>query len=80
MKANDLSKFKFDRVSNGAYNVTYTTQRGDYFLLYTNDMTIIDATKNSEYAKLKDIEELRNKCVRYGTHYHSNGRAFAYTA
>lgn len=74
MKANDLHNFTFKSIGYGHYRVTYTTdKRGDYWVNAITDMSLIDATKNSEWAKLRDIEHLR-KCVCYGgSHYKSNG-------
>ena len=75
MKANDLSNFTFERKGSGCYRVTYTTpQRGDYWVAHVNDMTIIDATLNAEWAKVADIKHLRYIVKRDGTHYSSNGR------
>lgn len=76
MKANDLSQFSFRLVCAGHYRVTYTTERGDFYIALVTDMPIIDATKNAEYAKLSDIKHLRNIVKRNGKHYHSNGVAF----
>lgn len=74
MKANDLSSFIFNRVSNGAYNVTYTTpNRGDYWVARIEDMTIIDATKNADWAKCEDIMKLRSEVKRRGAHFSKNG-------
>lgn len=74
MKANDLHNFSFIKVSSGCYKVTYTTDsRGDYWIAYINDMTLIDATKNAEWAKVKDIEILRDAVKRCGKHYNSYG-------
>lgn len=74
MKANDLSGFEFQFKSSGCYRVTYTTpNRGDYWVALVNDMTIIDATLNAEWAKVADIKHLRYIVKRDGTHYSSNG-------
>ena len=76
MKANDLSNFSFLLVGSGHYRVTYKTWRGDFWRALITDMTIIDATKNAEWAKVADIKHLRNLCKRTGTHYHANGQPF----
>lgn len=74
MKANDLSNFCFTKVSAGCYRVTYTTpKRGDYWAAMVNDMTIIDATKNAEYAKAADIAHLRDVVKANGVHYSAYG-------
>lgn len=76
MKANDLSNFSFLLVGSGHYRVTYTTWRGDFWRALITDMTIIDATKNAEWAKVADIKHLRYLCKLKGTHYHANGQPF----
>lgn len=74
MKSNDLSRFKFERNGSGCYRVIYTTPvRGDYYVAEINDMWLIDATKNAEYAKLSDILRLRAVVIRKGVHYSSRG-------
>ena len=73
IKANDLSGFSFRLVSSGAYMVEYTTpQRGDFWRNRVEDMTVIDATKNAEWAKVADIQHLRN-IVKRGAHYNKYG-------
>ena len=76
MKANDLSNFSFLLVGSGHYRVTYKTWRGDFWRAVITDMTIIDATKNAEWAKVADIKHLRYLCKLKGTHYHANGQPF----
>lgn len=75
MKANDLSRFKFRFVGSGHYKVWYITPvRGDYWVAFVTDMTLIDATKNAEHAKVADIEHLRNVVKRIGIHYSRTGK------
>lgn len=76
MRANDLSKFTFYFRGYGHYLVTYTTERGDYYKALVTDMTLIDATKNAEHAKIRDIKALRSFVVRFGAHYHKDGTHF----
>ena len=76
MRANDLSKFTFSFRGSGHYIVTYTTDRGDYYKALVTDMTLIDATKNAEYAKLRDIKALHSMIVRFGAHYHKDNTRF----
>ena len=72
-RANDLSNFKFQRDGYGRYRVTYNTpMRGDYWVASITDMSIIDATKNSDWAKVKDIKHLISIC-KQGAHYRKNG-------
>lgn len=75
MKPNDLSCFSFRFVGAGHYKVTYTTPyRGDYWVALITDMTLIDATKNAEYAKGIDIQHLRDVVKRLGAHYSKFGK------
>ena len=76
MRANDLSKFTFYFRGYGAYLVTYTTDRGDYYKAVVTDMPLIDATKNAEHAKIQDIKALHSMIVRFGAHYHKDGTRF----
>lgn len=74
MRANDLHNFSFKFRSSGCYRVTYTTEnRGDYWVADINEMPLIDATLNAEWARSKDIEHLRDSVKFYGTHYSSHG-------
>lgn len=75
-RANDLTGFSFKFVGSGHYMVTYETERGDYYKALVTDMTIIDATKNAEWAKLSDIKHLRSMVIRNGSHYHKDGTRF----
>jgi hypothetical protein len=75
MKANDLHNFRFEYAGSGCVRVTYVTEkRGDYWSAYIHDMGIIDATKNAEWAKAKDIEWLRYLVIHQGAHYSYNGK------
>lgn len=72
--SNDLHNFSFRLVSSGAYIVTYQTDsRGDFWRARIEDMPLIDATKNADVAKVKDIRALYNAVKRHGTHYNCNG-------
>lgn len=74
MKPNDLSNFQFRFLSAGHYRVTYTTQRGDYWVSLVTDMQLIDNTKNADWAKGVDIERLRNYVKINGAHYGKSGQ------
>ena len=75
MKANDLHNFVFERHGYGCYKVTYCTEkRGDYYVGYINDMTIIDNTLNAEWAKTKDIKYLHYMVIQNGAHYNKRGK------
>lgn len=68
-KNNPLRGFSFRKVGSGAYEVMYESDYdfkvGRYYVNYITDMTIIDATKNAEYPKKKDVDWLR-KLVKRG--------------
>lgn len=70
MRANDLSNFTFVPSGYGVYKVIYTTGRGDRWIALITDMELIDATKNAEWAKAKDIRALRDAVKSNGKHYH----------
>jgi hypothetical protein len=75
MVPNDLSAFTFKQVGHGHYKVTYTTPiRGDYWIATINDMTLIDATKNVEYARGSDIKRLMDVVKQKGSHYSKSGK------
>lgn len=75
MKPNNLSAFTFHFLSAGHYKVTYKTPfRGDYWVCLITDMTLIDATKNADYAKGVDIKHLRDVVKRNGSHYSKKGK------
>jgi len=58
-----LSDFRFQFVGYGHYTVTYTSPKtGRSWLRTTNDMTLIDATKNTDEPKKKDLHILRRFC------------------
>lgn len=65
-----LEGFRFRLVSSGAYKVTYESDYdrkiGRYWSAIITDMTIIDATKNAENPKRKDVERLRYLVKRNG--------------
>lgn len=74
MKANDLHNFVFEKNGYGCYKVIYRTEkRGDYYIAYIHDMTIIDDTLNAEWAKAKDIKYLRHIVTTNGAHYNQRG-------
>lgn len=64
MKARiSISDFKFILEGYGIYRVIYTSPvTGGRWSAFINDMTLIDATKNSENPKKKDLENLKRIC------------------
>ena len=58
-----LSDFDFSPSGYGHYKVTYTSPKtGKEFTCVTHDMQLIDATKNAENPKKKDLNLLKVKC------------------
>lgn len=63
MKKIQLSDFNFLSSGYGHYKVTYTSPAtGKQWSTTVSDMTIIDATKNADEPKRKDLEALRWLC------------------
>ncbi len=55
--------FKFNFTGYGHYKVTYTSPTtGKQWQTTTNNMPLIDATKNSEAPKIKDLNTLKFIC------------------
>lgn len=55
--------FDFEIAGHGYYKVTYTSPAtGKRWTTTTNNMPLIDATKNAEEPKRKDLEELKRIC------------------
>ena len=62
MKADKISinDFSFSFAGYGHYKVTYTSPTtGKQWAKVTNNMPLIDATKNADEPKRKDLEELK---------------------
>lgn len=73
-RSNDLHNFTFVFTGYGHYKVTYKHDvHDDYWCATISDMTLIDATKNADCAKLKDIVALYQSIKRNGTHYNRHG-------
>jgi hypothetical protein len=56
------SDFRFTQTGYGRYDVHFTSNKGRVYGCSVTDMTIIDATKNSDNPKRKDLEALKRKC------------------
>lgn len=55
-----ISDFTFSPSGHGHYKVTYTSPvTGKSWTATINDMTLIDATKNADEPKRKDLETLK---------------------
>ena len=58
-----ISNFSFLKTASGRYSVTYTSPvSGKSWTNSTNDMPLIDATKNEEKPKISDLYALKNIC------------------
>jgi hypothetical protein len=61
-----ITDFKFTYVSYGHYRVTYTSPKTNkQWSTVTNNMPLVDATKNSESPKVRDLNELKYICKNY---------------
>lgn len=58
-----LSDFNFKFTGYGHYKVTYTSPiTGKQWTTTTNNMPLIDDTKNSDNPKIKDLKRLKFIC------------------
>ncbi len=58
-----ITDFRFKFSGYGHYEVTFTSQKtGKQYTTITNNMPLIDATKNSEVPKIKDLNTLKALC------------------
>lgn len=58
-----ISDFRFTPNGYGSYIVKYTSPITDkHWICSTNDMPLIDNTKNAAYPKIKDLEILKRRC------------------
>lgn len=65
MKKIDITDFRFMPAGYGHYKVTYTSPNtGKSWSIATSNMPLIDATKNAENPKRKDLELLKKLCKR----------------
>lgn len=65
MKKPEIIDFSFKFAGYGHYKVTYTSPKtGKQWSKLITDMGIIDATKNKEYPKRKDLDLLKRMVKR----------------
>lgn len=58
-----ITDFRFLPSGYGHYRVTYTSPvTGKEWSAVSSDMTLINATKNAEYPKVKDLNQLKYMC------------------
>lgn len=61
-----LSDFTFEFAGYGHYKVTYQSAKtGKKWTHTTNDMPLIDATKNEDEPKVKDLQMLKRMCKNH---------------
>jgi hypothetical protein len=61
----EITDFTFEFTGYGHYLVTYKLKTtGKKYRATTNNMRLIDATKNCENPKMKDLLELKRICKR----------------
>ena len=59
----EITDFTFLPSGYGHYKVTYRSPiTGKEWTRVTNDMPLIDATKNADTPKRKDLEQLKSVC------------------
>ena len=62
-KKTTISDFRFEVAGYGHYKVTYTSPvTWKQWTAKTNDMPLIDATKNADEPKRRDLETLKRVC------------------
>lgn len=60
-----IHDFYFQFAGYGHYKVTYTSPvTGKQWSVTTSDMSLIDATKNADEPKRKDLEYLKRLCKK----------------
>ena len=61
-----ISNFTFEFAGYGHYKGTfYSTLTNKSWTATTNNMPLIDATKNAENPKIKDLNDLKRLCKYY---------------
>lgn len=60
-----ISDFEFQFLGYGTYKIVYTSPKtGIYHTNITNNMVMIDSTKNCSNPKIKDLNDLKSFCKR----------------
>ena len=73
MKRKDLSQFEIRQVALGLYHVKYTTKRGDFYVVKTNNLELIDKAKDFAFRTNADIKRLTDHVRMMGDHFRKNG-------
>ena len=72
MKTKDLSQFEIRQVGYGLYRVKYTTNRGDYYVVKTNNLELIEKAQDFAFRKNADIKRLTDHVRLMGDHFRKN--------
>lgn len=73
MKRKDLSQLEIVQVSYGLYCVKYTTNRGDYYVVKTNNIELIEKAQDLAFRTNADIKRLTDHVRVMGKHFRKNG-------
>lgn len=73
MKRKDLSQFEIRQVGYGLYHVKYMTKCGDYYVLETNNVELIDKAQDFAFRTNADIKRLIDHVRMMGKHFRKNG-------
>lgn len=55
--------FDFSLAGHGRYSVAYKSESEEIYTAVVTDMELIDATKNSDSPKVKDLKALKTLCI-----------------
>ena len=73
MKRKDLSQLEIRQIAFGLYRVKYTTNRGDYYVVKTNNIELIEKAQDFAFRTNADIKRLTDHVRMMGGHFRKNG-------
>ena len=73
MKSKDLSQLEIRQVGYGLYHVKYRTKSGDYYVLETNNVELIEKAQDFAFRTSADIKRLTDHVRMMGKHFRKNG-------
>ena len=73
VKRKDLSQLEIVQVGYGLYRVKYTTNRGDYYVVKTNNLELIEKAQDLAFRTNADIKRLTDHVRVMGDHFRKNG-------
>jgi hypothetical protein len=63
--------FRFLYAGYGAYYIIYTSPKTQkQYKAYSNNMPLLDATKNTENPKIKDLQKLKRVCKEIAANFY----------